>query len=365
MKELLTRTECTAMRGIAIIGIVLHNYCHFNGRILQENEYQYLSFNSDRLWQALSHPDELLPIHLLSFFGHYGVPIFLFLSGYGLVRKYEAAAEASPSIGRFICYNYLKLLRMLIVGFSLFVMVDVVTPGRFTFHWYNVLAQLLMVINVLPGPDKIIWPGIYWFFGLMMEFYLVYRLLLYRQSNWYVVALIAACWLLQAFSAPDGDVINRLRYNFIGGMLPFGLGLFAGRWSNREVSYRQTGSLLPTNHGFPTDKPWFWWVVFISASLLTLTMSFNFQSWLWIPAVIIVDTIALVKALPQWLLKSVVWFGGLSAAIFVAHPIARKFFLVVALKQDLYDGLVLYVIATIALSWAVRQIIDRIPRPTL
>ena len=365
MKELLTRTECTAMRGIAIIGIVLHNYCHFNGRILQENEYQYLSFNSDRLWQVLSHPDELLPIHLLSFFGHYGVPVFLFLSGYGLVRKYEAACDASPSVGRFTRYNYLKLLRMLIVGFSLFLMVDVVTPGRFTFHWYNVLAQLLMVINVLPEPDKIIWPGIYWFFGLMMEFYLVYRLLLYRRSNWYVAALIVVCWLLQAFSAPDGDVLNHLRYNFIGGMLPFGLGLFAGRWSGRGVSYRQTGSFLPTNYEFPTDKPWLWWVVFLGASLLTLAMSFNFQSWLWIPVVIIVGTVALVRALPLWLLKGVVWFGGLSAAMFVAHPIARKFFLVVALKQDLYDGLVLYVIATIALSWAVRQIIDRIPKPTL
>ena len=26
--ELLTRNECEAMRGIAIIGIFLHNYCH-------------------------------------------------------------------------------------------------------------------------------------------------------------------------------------------------------------------------------------------------------------------------------------------------------------------------------------------------
>jgi hypothetical protein len=86
-----------------------------------------------------------------------------------------------------------------------------------------------MYINVLPEPDKIVWPGIYWFFGLMMQLYIVYRLLLYRRSSWYVVALIAVCWLLQVFCDPDGDTLNRLRYNFIGGMLPFGLGILLGR----------------------------------------------------------------------------------------------------------------------------------------
>ena len=92
-KELLTRTECTAMRGIAILAIVLHNYCHFIGRIVKENEYQFFTSNNDRFLQVLTHPDYLLPVHLLSYFGHYGVPVFLFLSGYGLVRKYEETSQ--------------------------------------------------------------------------------------------------------------------------------------------------------------------------------------------------------------------------------------------------------------------------------
>ena len=153
MKELLTRNECTAMRGIAILAIVLHNYCHFISMIVQENEYQFFVSHNEQLWQVISHPDELLPIHLLSFFGHYGVPVFLFLSGYGLVRKYETSDDSCPPM-RFVRYNYLKLLRMLIVGFSLFICVDMVTPGRFQFHWDNVIAQLLMYINVLPEPEK-------------------------------------------------------------------------------------------------------------------------------------------------------------------------------------------------------------------
>ena len=84
MKELLTRNECTAMRGIAILAIVLHNYCHFISKIVQENEYQFFVSHNEQLWQVVTNPDALLPVHLLSFFGHYGVPVFLFLSGYGL-----------------------------------------------------------------------------------------------------------------------------------------------------------------------------------------------------------------------------------------------------------------------------------------
>ena len=363
--ELLTRDECSAMRGIAILAIMLHNYCHFIGRIVQENEYQFFASNNDKLWKVLSNPDALLPVHLLSYFGHYGVPVFLFLSGYGLVMKYEKSLTPNPSpigeggygVFRFVRYHYLKLLRMLIVGFTLFLCVDAVTPGRFQFHWDNVIAQLLMYINVLPTPDKIIWPGIYWFFGLMIELYIVYRVLLYRQKNIWVVALIAVCWALQTFCDPEGETLNRLRYNFIGGMLPFGLGILFARIPTLGTNSSHVG-----NKVFPR---WEYFVALLVSSALIIAMSFWYQSWFFVPMFVIIGTIALVKVMPKFMLSIITWIGSISAAMFVAHPIARKLFITVAWKQDIYDGLMLYVIAVIALSWAVKQIIDRIPKPQL
>ena len=349
-QDLLSRAECTAMRGIAILAIVLHNYCHFIGRIVKENEYQFFASNNDRLWNAITNPDELLPVHLLSYFGHYGVPVFLFLSGLGLVMKYEKGDNRVSTLP-FVRYNYLKLLRMLIVGFSLFIIVDILTPGRFQFHWYNVVAQLLMYINVLPEPDRIIWPGIYWFFGLMIQLYIVYRVLLYRQKNIWVIMLIVVCWLLQVFCDPEGETLNRLRYNFIGGMLPFGLGILFARIPT------------PGKYFFLTKKIFF--VALLVSTALIVAMSFWYQSWFLIPVFIIIGTIALVKVMPKWMLSIITWVGSISAAMFVAHPIARKLFITVAWKQDIYDGLMLYVIAVIALSWAVKQLLDRIPKPKL
>ena len=375
------------MRGIAILAIMLHNYCHYVKGIVKENEYQFLDKRCDGLWEALTCSDEFQPMHLLSFFGHYGVPVFLFLSGYGLVMKYESSPV--PTVGQrsavrsawdFILYHYLKLLRMLIVGFTLFLMVDAVTPGRFPFHWDHVIAQLLMYINVLPEPDKIIWPGIYWFFGLMMELYVVYRLLLYRRRSLYVVLLIALCWLLQAFCEPDGEMLNRLRYNFIGGMLPFGVGIIVARvfsrseecgvWSENTSSADSAVEAtaehisLHTPHSSLLERtPHSILLGLLLAIVLTVAMSFSFHAWLWIPVVIIIGTIALVKVLPKVVLKVFVWFGTFSAAMFVAHPIARKLFITVAWQRDAYDGLMLYFVVAIGLSWAVKQIIDRIPSP--
>ena len=59
--QLLTRTECKAMRGLAIIGIFMHNYCHWLNPVVKENEYQYFQSNTDWFRQVLSAPDELLP----------------------------------------------------------------------------------------------------------------------------------------------------------------------------------------------------------------------------------------------------------------------------------------------------------------
>ena len=84
------------MRGLAIIGIFLHNYCHWLGFAVKENEYTFTMSKASSLMQAISNPDWNLPIHLVSFFGHYGVPVFLFLSAYGLVMKYEKRGGAVP-----------------------------------------------------------------------------------------------------------------------------------------------------------------------------------------------------------------------------------------------------------------------------
>ena len=342
------------MRGIAILGIMLHNYCHWLKDIVRENEYTWTASKVDRLWDVLLHPDVLLPIHLLSFFGHYGVPVFLFLSGFGLVMKYEGeddVSQPSHSIFRFIRYNYLKLFRILVVGFVAFTMIDVMTYSPHRYHWDEVVGMLGMFANFFEHPAQVIWPGPYWYFGLTLQVYILYRLLFWKWRHWgVVIAAIALCWLLQEICLNDPETLERLRYNCIGGMLPFGMGILAAR--NRKI--------------FPHDISLITCLLLLVTSIiLIVAMGFNSQFWLWIPLFIVVGTVALVKVLPPILLRAMVWVGGISAAIFVAHPIVRKLFVRPYIHDDLYAGLILYTVATIALSWLFMLIINRIPKPKL
>ena len=342
------------MKGIAILGIMLHNYCHWLKDIVRENEFTWRQLRCDRLLEVLQQPDELLPMHLFSFFGHYGVTVFLFISGFGLVMKYERSPLPEVGIWRFLRYNYLKLFRILVVGFVLFVMLDAITPAMHRYKASEVVAILGMYANFLEHPAQVIWPGPYWYFSVTLQLYLLYRLVFYRWRHWsVVVALMAGCWIWQLCYCDDMVTLERLRYNLVGGLLPFGMGLLAAR---SEKLKEMCGKFrLP---------------LYAVLFMLSILFAFYFsllspQMWLWVPALAVVGTMALVKLMPQWLMPSVVWLGTISAAIFVMHPLVRKIFIRPYLQYDQYAGLLLFIVATLLVSWLVKKMIDKMPKPTL
>ena len=323
------------MRGLAIIGIFLHNYCHWLGFAVKENEYTFTMSKASGLMQALAQPDLNLPVHLVSFFGHYGVPVFLFLSAYGLVMKYEKRGALSPkqtNVLPFLKHHYVKLFKMMIVGFVAFTMVDAITPGSHKYHVMDILGQMFMFNNMMPDPDHVIWPGPYWFFGLMMQLYIVYRLLLWRKGDIYALLLIAVCWAMQAFCDPEGDTLNRVRYNFMGGVLPFCAGLL----------YARHGKQL--THGVRMT-------LMVISVVAVFFFSFNFQTWLWAPLFVCTASIGIVKLLPKTVNEWIAWVGTISAALFVLHPLTRKIFIPISRHGDVYTGLLLYIVASIALAW--------------
>lgn len=364
--KMLNRTECNILRGIAIAGIVLHNYCHWLRPIVKENEYQFNQHNVDWFNNVMAHGfNERTFFHLLSFFGHYGVPIFLFLSAYGLVMKYEGAktqilpdsgSTNEPNALSFLRYHWLKLFRMMIVGFAAFVLVDAMTEGQHHYEVMDIVAQMGLFNNLLPNPDDIIWPGPYWFFGLMLQLYIVYRLFLYRKGWTWVVAFIAVCTIIELLCEPNGEPLNRWRYNFVGGMLPFGLGLLYAKYM-RSVSLRIYGA------------------TFIVSLLLIRFGSNHFFTWLFVPMFVCAAGVSFVKLLSYWntrypkytfgIAKTFDWLGVISAALFISHPITRKIIIPISRGGDYWTGLLLYIIASVCVAWLFKEIMRRVPSPKL
>ncbi len=364
--KMLNRTECNILRGIAIVGIVLHNYCHWLRPIVKENEYQFNQHNVDWFNNVMAHGfNERTFFHLLSFFGHYGVPIFLFLSAYGLVMKYEGAktqilpdsgSTNEPNALSFLRYHWLKLFRMMIVGFAAFVLVDAMTEGQHHYEVMDIAAQMGLFNNLLPNPDDIIWPGPYWFFGLMLQLYIVYRLFLYRKGWTWVVAFIAVCTIIELLCEPNGEPLNRWRYNFVGGMLPFGLGLLYAKYM-QNVSLRIYGAM------------------FIVSLFFIRFGSNHFFTWLFVPMFVCSAGISFVKLLSYWntrypkytlgIAKTFDWLGVISAALFISHPITRKIIIPISRGGDYWTGLLLYIIASICVAWLFKEIMRRVPSPKL
>ena len=337
------------MRGVAILGIVLHNFCHWLGPIVKENEYTFSPHNTAVLDQVLGNPDVNLPLHLLSFFGHYGVPVFLFLSAFGLEKKYGSAQERVNPVA-FTANHFSKLFRMMVIGFALFTAIDAMTPGSWHYTPAQVVGQLTLTNNLFASPDRNIWPGPYWFFGLMLQFYIVYIALIHRRHWGFTVALMVLCTVPEAFMGKESEALNWYRYNFMGGMLPFGLGVIYARFGER---------LIP-----PSTKNWELLFGVLVSAALCFAFSYVYILWLLAPALVCLNAALLARWLSNtahtaWLTGPLLSAGSLSAALFVVHPITRKIFIPISRGGDFYVGLALYVVASVVLAMAIDRFLKR------
>ena len=379
----LSRTESSALRGIAILGIILHNYCHFLGFAVKENEYKFDPSRPMQFLDKLFSLDSDLFIHFFSFLGHYGVPIFLFISGYGLVKKYEAhpkggepasAKEASPSGrfgGAFIKKHFLKLFRLMIIGYLVFIGIYLLrhSDGAQVYSWDRVLAQLTMTINFFYfDPDHIIKPGPYWYFGLMLQLYILYILVIHRwRSNWLLAALAIGSVALESCFVDSPDWLNYIRYNFIGALLPFCMGIWIARGeeplsNSRPPSCSPAGA--PILRFFTLHSSLFTLVV---SALFVLFGSLSFWTWLLVPVFVVTGAIATVKLISNSSLftlhSSLSWFGSISAMLFVMHPIARELIISHYRRIDIYGGIFIYLLSSVALAMLLKWILQFIPNP--
>ena len=353
-ERLLSTAQCQMLRGIAILGIFLHNFCHLLRGSNDENEFEFIGERASNMWEYWTggNIDVFAPIQFFAFFGHYGVPLFLFLSGYGLVMKYEGSSSPQVGIWRFLGSHWLKLFKLMILGYVL----SVITYMIFGLRWDSVidyLAQATMLSNIVPGLGVSFIPPPYWFFGVMIEVYVVYRLMIYplnkrdRVWRWLMpLLLIVVAWLPQVLMEHHRNMLVYVRHNAAIAMLPLCLGVLVARY------------------GLPQMSRWSLVVVAIVSLPLLAAFSLNYQLWLWTPVLVIAGSVAFVKLLePRPGVISVLvmsplrYLGVLSAMIFVVHSIARLPINVLVLKTHKglmlidYAWLALYIVLTLVLAW--------------
>lgn len=82
-EDILSKENSKVLRGLAIMAIVLHNYLHILG-FSPENEMSFSLENTNHFFSFFD--DGHFIAEILSFLGWLGVPVFIFLTGFGVAK---------------------------------------------------------------------------------------------------------------------------------------------------------------------------------------------------------------------------------------------------------------------------------------
>ena len=187
----LNTAETAVLRGIAILVIVLHNFLHVMPQSPGENEMDFDARRGAAVVELASRTNSAATPRLLFWsFGHYGVQIFIFLSAYGLTRKFAARV---PDLRRVPRKPLRKNLPAVSVGHPFLPGVgrQVVRPGldaaQCEVLWYGKGSALLLKLTLLSSvlPEQAFRPvGPWWFVPFIFQFYAVFPLLFAAERRW-------------------------------------------------------------------------------------------------------------------------------------------------------------------------------------
>lgn len=327
---------------------MLHNFCHWLPGSVAENEYTWASARISQYLDYLAAGGPHLLLNWFSHYGHYGVALFLFLSGYGLVKKYEqsASTKAAPALP-FLLHQALKLWGLMVPVLLVLWLRrhyvishgEIISIVRWPWTWQDIAALLTFTANLGSKHEVIMGP--WWWFSLMMQFYVVYRLLLYRRGKAMLLSVTGICLAVQLVAtylslgelAHAGNLCHHLHYNFPCSILPFALGIWAARYG--------ADWLL---------SPW------AALAGVAVVVAGSFTPWAWAVA----GPFA-VAAMLQGRKLPLCWLGTISAWVFAVHPIMRECTIGWAKLGDHYFPLLGYVTITLATAALVTYITKRLP----
>ncbi len=284
------------MKGIGILLIMVHNYVdHLMDINCNEMHYSqevsdiFLSniFTSSFFW------------YILSFAGWIGVPIFIFLSGYGLTKKYGTSRIEVPL---YIRSHLIKLWKLLLPIYLLYVIISHCCFGQ------NYLIKGILTVCTFTANfygDNYLEPGVYWFFGVILQFYIIFLLLRKLSVRWLCALLVGFLVIhyVALYFMSEWSMVW-VRHNFTGWGASFILGIIAAR---KDIH-------LP--------KHYEWAISLLSFCFLWVCMTIKPLT----PFAELTSIVFIISLGQKFTFKPFEFIGLISASIFVVHPLIRMIF---------------------------------------
>ena len=345
--------DTNRFKGMAILLIVLHNFYHVLPQAPIENEFFFNIENTNYYLKSVI--DSFSPISItslftdfFSFFGHYGVALFISLSGYGLTIKYSSKEFSNIEKIHFIWKRILRFWKVIIPLIPLSVLVKMIKYGNglwetLTDHIGEYLSIITFTQTLIPGKEFVV-SGPWWFFGAILQLYIIYIFLLHKKSNRFLLIISLSALFIQAITIFWGweNILFRLRYNSIGWLPIFCLGIY---YAKKPVT---------------TCKP------SIPIILMILFLCSNVNAYFWLFSSLLFP-LAFIPLFRNFPIKSFWEFmGKISFYLFAIHSFIRgAFFGLIGEEKIVEQNLgvpigILYLLTSILIAYIFQQLLNRI-----
>ncbi|MCL2327646.1 MAG: acyltransferase family protein [Bacteroidetes bacterium] len=309
----ISKTDTLYFKAIGILLIVFHNYFHHVEPRIGENDWYFSIDVIKKFWLGItSAPLESINL-LFSGFGHYGVQIFILISGVGLAIS---LAHKQLHYGNFVWQRLKKIYVMLIVAsivriFALIICYKIMPDSK---SWLAILSYFTLTHTIIPMQGAS-YNGPLWFIGLIVQLYLLFPLLLKIIKTYNFKGLVAICVFsyicsyieLYLFHLPEGV---HWTSNSIAHLPEFALGIYVALNIEKKIP----------SWVFITAA-----VVFIASNFSKALFPVSFLSISLILYFVISKLIVLIRK-STWTSKILVNLGTLSMALFITHGTFRQRF---------------------------------------
>jgi len=354
--NIFTKENTLIYKGIGILLIVFHNFFHWIPPYTGENEWDFDPERISNFYNGiLQYPLESINL-LFSYFGHYGVQCFIFISGVGLALSMQ---NKHRSWRKFMAERLLKLYPLLITAFVFFFFYEIIINLKMM-GWYCYREFILKFLFIhtfnITEDSAITLSGPWWFFGLIFQLYLLFPLLYkmikkYNFKAFILISLVSFVWIYisQFVYSPKTGIM--LFQNAPGHLPVFSLGILLALNPSKRIHFIWVllSSVIFTLGNF--YKPFFP-LTFLSVTLIiywVLSKSMPF----------ILDKTRSIKAV-------LLYYGSISMILFVIHGPLRNPFITIS-GETFWERLLgggLFLIAATALSilgemmykWLVKKI---------
>ncbi|NDW18096.1 acyltransferase [Dysgonomonas sp. 216] len=319
----ITKQQTSVIKGMAILLIVFHNTIYQTTDI----GFNEMNFDSERFVYFLKiafHNPQMTLNAFFSFFGHFGIQIFIFISGYGLTKKYYNHTDISYK--SFLKDRLAKIYFLMLFGIVVFTLIFALLLKERPLDW-TYLKSILLTVTTLRNFSSytvFVISGPWWFFGLIIQLYLLFPLFFkYLKKNSekgyfqlttvaYILLYIAIGFYILLFTLyPD---LQKTRISFfslfIGHIPEFLFGMAIALFPRFVITPKILGGAL---------------IIFILSNLTERLFPFSFLA-----VTILIMTLCyyIYTYSPPIIMKTLLFIGKISMFIFLFNaPIRNLFFL--------------------------------------